>query len=61
MARENPRLYYEIQHLNDFGLRPLDALSEAVRRLRSLVADGDEDGFVRLMKQGRDYLESRGS
>lgn len=61
VARENPHLYYEIQRLNDFGLRPLDALNDAVGRLRRLVADGDEDGFVRLMEQGRDYLESRGS
>ncbi len=61
VARENPHLYYEIQRLNDFGLRPLDALRDAVHRLRRLVAEGNEDGFVRLMEQGREYLESRGS
>ena len=61
VAQENPHLYYEIQRLNDFGLRPLDALSDAVRRVRRLVAEGDEDGFVRLMHRGRDYLESRGT
>lgn len=59
VARENPHLYYEIQRLNDFGIGPLDALRDAVHRVRRLVADGDEDGFVRLMEQGRAYLEAR--
>ena len=59
VARENPRLYFEIQHLNEFGLAPLDALGEAVRRLRRLVADGDRDGFVDLMEAGRRYLATR--
>ncbi|MEO1203750.1 MAG: prephenate dehydrogenase/arogenate dehydrogenase family protein, partial [Pseudomonadota bacterium] len=29
VAQDNPRLYYEIQHLNKFGLKPLDALADA--------------------------------
>jgi chorismate mutase/prephenate dehydrogenase len=59
VARDNPRMYFEIQHLNEFGLRPLDALCEAASRIRQLVASGDEDGFVRLMNNGRAYLASR--
>ncbi|MFW6089178.1 MAG: prephenate dehydrogenase/arogenate dehydrogenase family protein [Gemmatimonadota bacterium] len=59
VARENPHLYFEIQKLNEHGLGALDALCESVLRLRRLVADGDEDGFVRVMEQGREYLAAR--
>ena len=59
VAQDNPRLYYEIQHLNKFGLKPLDALSDAAERIRELVASGDEQGFVDLMQRGRDYLALR--
>ena len=59
VARENPHMYFEIQHLNKFGLGPLDALCEAATRIRKLVASGDEQGFVRLMKNGEEYLARR--
>ena len=59
VAQDNPRLYFEIQHLNKFGLDPLDALCESMGRIRDLVATGDEDGFVDLMGKGRKYLASR--
>jgi chorismate mutase / prephenate dehydrogenase len=60
VARDNPHLYFEIQHLNRFGLGPLDALCEAAERLRELVAKGDEAGFVDLMEKGRAYMAMRG-
>ncbi|HEX5787082.1 MAG TPA: bifunctional chorismate mutase/prephenate dehydrogenase [Woeseiaceae bacterium] len=59
VARDNPRLYFEIQHLNRYGLGPLDALLEAAGRLRELVATGDEAGFIALMERGREYLAQR--
>lgn len=59
VARENPRLYFEIQRLNEYGLGPLDALCEAADRIRGLVAAGDEEGFVALMEAGRSYLATR--
>ncbi len=59
VAQDNPHLYFEIQRLNEFGLGPLDALCDSAGRIRQLVADGDEAGFVELMKQGRDYLAMR--
>jgi chorismate mutase/prephenate dehydrogenase len=59
VAQENPHLYFEIQNLNRFGLGPLDALCEAVTRIRQLVADGDEAAFVRMMEHGREYLAMR--
>jgi len=60
VAQDNPRLYFEIQNLNKFGLGPLDALCDAARRIRETVADGDESAFVELMEKGRDYLALRG-
>lgn len=59
VAHDNPHLYFEIQHLNRFGLGPLEALSDATRRIRELVASGDEHGFVELMQRGREYLALR--
>ncbi|RMH41720.1 MAG: prephenate dehydrogenase/arogenate dehydrogenase family protein [Deltaproteobacteria bacterium] len=59
VASENPHLYFEIQHLNDYGTEALGALLLAVERVRSVVRAGDESGFVRLMEQGRAYLAGR--
>ncbi len=60
VANDNPHLYFEIQNLNKFGLGPLDALEEAAKRIRELVVNGDEAGFVQLMESGRKYFEMRG-
>ena len=59
VARDNPHLYFEIQKLNEFGLGPLDALCESAERIRKLVAEGDEAGFVTMMKKGREYMALR--
>jgi len=60
VAQDNPHMYFEIQHLNKFGLDPLDALHEAVARIREVVARGNESAFVELMESGREYLATRG-
>ncbi|HVK73240.1 MAG TPA: prephenate dehydrogenase/arogenate dehydrogenase family protein [Kofleriaceae bacterium] len=59
VAAENPDLYFEIQHLNDYGTESLSALLLAVERLRSVVRAGDVAGFRALMERGRAYLERR--
>ena len=59
VARDNPRMYFEIQNLNDYGMEALDALCESATRLRNAVADNDEREFVGLMERGREYLASR--
>lgn len=59
VACDNPHMYFEIQHLNRFGLDPLDALRRSVARIREVVAGGDENGFVELMHNGRKYLATR--
>lgn len=60
VAQDNPHMYFEIQNLNKFGLGPLDALCDASARIRDVVSRGDEDGFVELMKNGREYIATRG-
>ena len=59
VAAESPELYYEIQHLNDFGAESLDALARAVEALRSAVSSGDQAGFTALMRQGHEYVKGR--
>lgn len=61
VAQESPELYYEIQSLNDYGAESLEALSQAVERIRKAVITQDHDAFVALMHQGREYLEDRRS
>jgi chorismate mutase/prephenate dehydrogenase len=53
---ENPKLYFEIQSLNDYGTESLTALLYAVERLRSVVRAQDQAGFAALMERGREYL-----
>lgn len=60
VTQENPKLYYEIQRLNDYGTESLTALLYAVERLRSVVRAGDEDAFVTLMEKAAQYLGGRG-
>lgn len=59
VAAENPDLYFEIQHLNDYGTESLSALLYAVERLRSVVRAGDLEGFRGLMTRGKGYLTTR--
>ena len=59
VAEESPDLYYEIQSLNDYGAESLEALSQAVERLRTAVLSRDHSTFVALMRRGRDYLQDR--
>jgi len=61
VAQESPELYYEIQSLNDYGAESLEALSQAVERLRAAVLSQDHDAFVELMNRGREYLDDRRS
>jgi chorismate mutase/prephenate dehydrogenase len=59
VAQESPELYYEIQSLNDYGAESLEALAQAVERIRTAVLSRDDKAFVALMRRGRDYLEDR--
>jgi chorismate mutase / prephenate dehydrogenase len=59
VAEESPELYYEIQALNDYGAESLQALSQAVERLRTAVLTRDFSTFRGLMEQGLQYLHGR--
>lgn len=59
VAHDNPRLYFEIQHLNEYGRESLQSLQEATAKIERIVDAGDEEAFVGLMEQGRRYLEER--
>ena len=61
VAQESPELYFEIQSLNDYGSESLEALSQAVERLRTAVLSQDFESFANLMRRGREYLEDRRS
>jgi len=61
VAQESPDLYFEIQSLNDYGSESLEALSQAVERLRTAVISQDFEAFATLMRRGREYLEDRRS
>lgn len=59
VAQESPELYFEIQHLNEYGQESLQALRGAVDKLWSAVSTADQAQFSALMKQGREYLAGR--
>ena len=61
VAQESPELYFEIQSLNDYGSESLEALSQAIERLRAAVLSQDFAAFENLMRRGREYLEDRRS
>jgi chorismate mutase/prephenate dehydrogenase len=56
VAAENPRLYFEIQSLNEFGDTALSSLQSSIERLRSVIRGRDEETFVRIMTKGLSYL-----
>ncbi len=59
VAQDNPYLYFEIQSLNAHSPRALMALMNAVTQMAARVLDGDEQGFVTLMEQGKKFLAGR--
>ncbi|HKU13735.1 MAG TPA: prephenate dehydrogenase/arogenate dehydrogenase family protein [Steroidobacteraceae bacterium] len=59
VADESPELYFEIQHLNQYGRESLQALRGAVERIWQSVAAGDARQFAEMMQRGREYLAGR--
>jgi chorismate mutase/prephenate dehydrogenase len=59
VAAESPDLYFEIQHLNEYGGESLLALQQAVTRLVATVKAGDAHEFTAIMNRGRAYLDGR--
>ncbi len=59
VAAESPDMYFEIQHLNDYGRESLLALRGAVEKLWQSVSTGDAPEFVGDDAAGREYLAGR--
>jgi len=59
VSHESPDLYFEIQHLNDYGRESLQALRTAVERLWVAVSQNNLQDFTAMMQQGREYLAGR--
>ncbi len=58
VAGENPALYHEIQHLNEYGHIGRDALHEAIELLKAAADDPNHAAMRGLMEEGRKYLDS---
>jgi chorismate mutase/prephenate dehydrogenase len=56
VANESPELYYDIQHLNPHSKHCLDQFLEAVGDIEASALDEDRQGFVEIMKQGKEYF-----
>jgi chorismate mutase/prephenate dehydrogenase len=59
VSNDSPELYFEIQHLNEYGSESLDALAQAVESVRSAVQAGDAARFKALMVAGQEYTQGR--
>jgi chorismate mutase/prephenate dehydrogenase len=59
VASESPELYFEIQHLNDYGRESLQSLRDAIERVSHAVTTGNATEFKDLMIRGREYLAGR--
>jgi chorismate mutase / prephenate dehydrogenase len=59
VAGDSAELYFEIQHLNEYGRESLQALRGAVERIWQSVTTGDAAKFAEMMQRGREYLAGR--
>lgn len=57
VARENPRLYFEIQKLNPETSRIFDRMDEALAELKKVVSARNPQRFVEFMKRGLAFYE----
>ncbi len=54
---ENPKLYYEIQHLNPKNEKVYDALEKATQAFLQAIEANSDEQFGNLMNEGRAYVE----
>ncbi|MGE3532846.1 MAG: prephenate dehydrogenase/arogenate dehydrogenase family protein [Steroidobacteraceae bacterium] len=59
VSKESPELYFEIQHLNEYGQETLKALRAAVEQVCNTVQAHDAAEFKSIMLKGREYLAGR--
>lgn len=56
VARENPRLYHEIQHLNDHSAALFAEVRGALAELEAAALDADPQRFIACMERGRAFF-----
>ncbi len=56
VTQENPSLYYEIQKLNHYNPTIINALADTVDRLNQIIHQGQQQAFVNLMEQAKNYM-----
>ncbi len=56
VASENPRLYYEIQHMNPYNGEALEYLLQAVTEVKSTAERDEMSEFAVLMNKGKEYF-----
>ncbi len=56
VVRENPDLYFAIQHLNPFTPALYAAIDRTLRELVEIVRNGYREQFRRVMERGRQWL-----
>jgi chorismate mutase / prephenate dehydrogenase len=59
VTAQDAKFYFQIQHLNDYGLEPLQHLQETVQSMYSSVAAGNLEQFAKMMLKGRHCLQQR--
>ena len=57
VVAENPRLYFEIQHMNPNHPGVVDGLRAVIEELARALRQGDEPAFVELMQRGRAWTK----
>lgn len=57
VARENARLYYDIQHLNEHSPEVYELLERALDAFRRAAMDERPEAFLALMRRGEAYYD----
>ncbi len=56
VARENPRLYYEIQSLNQHSAELFALVRQSLEAIERAALEGRPDAFIDLIERGRAYF-----
>lgn len=59
VMQDNPELYFAIQKLNPYTPRLYAAIANELAALTGAVAEGDQQEFVALMREGKEWLSQK--
>ncbi|NNE09405.1 MAG: bifunctional chorismate mutase/prephenate dehydrogenase [Gemmatimonadetes bacterium] len=57
VARENPRLYYDIQHLNRYSPEVFALFEQSLATFRKAATSRDPRAFTKLVERGRAFFD----